>query len=367
MQIIDGEQFRSVSSIDTNRLMEAMNPAFERVGAIADGISQLVVLVRLPRDFPEDRVTVTLRDARSGAAPLGGLPEANLLGVRSLTPPDLDTPVAAGLTQTDVPLRIASDGKWAVVIYQPPEEFDPVDLYAERLSHRVAFQVSSRGSTGASGAIRVDRRPLLLLHGLASRLDTFKDIIPILRTLYPEVDHQRVDYSHRNTDGFDGIFRAIPQGIRDLLARVMADKRVAAKSVDVFAHSMGGLATQWYISPINVSETRRRCHDGRWLNPINLLRDAGTVFLRPDNYMRGDIRRVVTIGTPYLGSAVAYGVSDRYTNGAMQAILPTRRHAHTRYNFLGLTGNGAAFEDLQPNSAAFTELRQASPRTPRVC
>lgn len=83
-------------------------------------------------------------------------------------------------------------------------------------------------------------------------------------------------------------------------------KRYATTRVDVVGHSMGGLITRAYISNVNGIHTR-----GSSFNQADFgLRpddgaDPKRRYKRKDNFYSGDIRRLITLGSPLRGSPSA--------------------------------------------------------------
>lgn len=88
--------------------------------------------------------------------------------------------------------------------------------------------------------------------------------------------------------------------------------RYAATRADVIGHSMGGQLARTYISNLNwadigaINRTRNGVQTA-W--PVATFFRTGTFgdrrYLRPDNWGAGDIRRLVTIGSPFKGSPLA--------------------------------------------------------------
>jgi hypothetical protein len=108
------------------------------------------------------------------------------------------------------------------------------------------------------------------------------------------------DHGRPADSGFTSNARTLwsaPGGAFDALRTYRQGLRVAAAQVDVVGHSLGGLvarlwASQEYNPPRGGGE------------PV-FDRERSAGFLRPDNFGRGDIHRLVTIATPHQGSDFA--------------------------------------------------------------
>ncbi len=122
---------------------------------------------------------------------------------------------------------------------------------------------------------------------------------PILTTLY------RVDYRPVNMQGFD---KALPY-LESTIGRALSDYRSGQASlrsgvrekfaitrVDAVAHSMGGQILKLYISDVQRYSRPSGCDQ---------FTHRTYQYLDPSNWYAGNIRRMVTIGTPHTGSAQA--------------------------------------------------------------
>lgn len=144
--------------------------------------------------------------------------------------------------------------------------------------------------------------PVLLVHGLWSSNDTwqdeFKDIF-LSGNTFPFT--KAINYGGKQNDYaslyFAAYYPKIPEGIGNLLLEVRK-AGYTAKKVDVVGHSMGGLLTRGYIENL-----------------------CGV------NY-RGDIRRLVTIGTPHSGSQLAnvFGINCLLPTGYV--LIPAMNAIH---------------------------------------
>jgi pimeloyl-ACP methyl ester carboxylesterase len=153
----------------------------------------------------------------------------------------------------------------------------------------------------ATKDFRLQRPPLVLVHGFLSSPAKYSQFKQRLKeefgvgtfTVYTP------DYSDMNHSGLQVVLPRIRETIRQALAgarngahdlapgvRTLDGRRYAATRVDLVGHSFGGLLTRAYVG-----------------------QEGGipeeTKFRRPANYFTGDLNHVITLDTPFLGSAQA--------------------------------------------------------------
>ena len=101
-----------------------------------------------------------------------------------------------------------------------------------------------------------------------------------------------------------GIEKARSGGINQALEYFRNELKIAATRADVVGHSMGGLLARVYASdsiPSLVNDKQSTGKPGA-LNKCNTRTPYNPEYRRPDNFGRGDINRLITIGTPHHGS-----------------------------------------------------------------
>jgi pimeloyl-ACP methyl ester carboxylesterase len=277
----------------------------EMVGAQADGVSLLVVRASIPDNSrAKDAIlTVTTPQGNSwSAATFGGLysewPSAS--AVRG----------AQGRQRIVVPIKEVKNGarteKVAVAIYHPPTKFAPDGdgLGASRRQITVTVQTNEDHPLDGGRAVRITRRPLVLVHGYNSGPGTWGRLTTGLsraENVHGLTVMNVVNYEDINTYGLDLIYKRIPPAL-DKIRAGLKDSQISATRFDILAHSTGGLATWTYVSDMkdvlfsrNLMPTLARA----------ITRSEQEYFRRSANYGVGTINQIISIGTPYRGSDLA--------------------------------------------------------------
>ncbi len=279
-------------------------------GAITDG-SSLVIL----RMFPKLPFNLTYNLSIDPDLPhVIGTPL--LLGSLSPTSqPVPELPLDAA-NENGGNLSIDSNGD-GLAYYRPPLNFrllngDPnkeaKDIYIHTLSNN-----GGELNDLFTEPFTLRRPPIVLVHGLLGSKSTWendqwKDEQAPFATL-----QRSVDYSDTNIDGFAENFAKIPKTIQDVLGDLRTGKanakdewnkgkKFAATRVDVVAHSLGGLLTKWFVADLGAAQLVAR--GGSYSN-FTTAKAPDTNYLRDNNFGGGDIRRFVSLDSPYQGSPLA--------------------------------------------------------------
>lgn len=129
------------------------------------------------------------------------------------------------------------------------------------------------------------------------------------------------------------------EGIRHALAFFRETLNVAATRADVVGHSMGGVLARVYARGVPLSERRDRPGDN-W-------------YRRPNNWNRGDINRLITLGATHRGSHVPRLASQYWLHSSTLIGSIEWAWWHVRTGFkLGM----GAFSDQDPGSEALAAL-----------
>jgi pimeloyl-ACP methyl ester carboxylesterase len=200
--------------------------------------------------------------------------------------------------------------------------------------------------------IKVYRVPVILVHGVwsdeeGSWEDTgFKQFLE---------GHgfwvATVDYKEHNAKTFDPCaepeignpaIAALKSRILEVLDRYNKQQHISASQVDIVAHSMGGLIAR------------------------GLCQQNG--YIAKANYMKGQIRRLITIGTPHFGAGLAgilYRLKDNWYShkDTFTALWNSNYEKDSDYRRVQLKDiysltpiDKGAVESLAPDSAAYSKL-----------
>lgn len=172
-----------------------------------------------------------------------------------------------------------------------------------------------------------------------------------------------------------------PGGIRDAL-KAYRDRGYAATQADFVCHSLGGLVARLYIRGAHLFD-RSPQQPHEFPDPDKPI-DKTVWYYRPENFMKGDIRRLITIATTHKGSdapgmlipyqllsqgykldgsvedpdslsARFWRAVDFLTPGTIGPV--DRKSVQVLLHFVNKdTGMGGAFHDQQPNSAALNAI-----------
>jgi pimeloyl-ACP methyl ester carboxylesterase len=260
-------------------------------GVAADG--RALAVVRIPATEAGDTVTVTVVNDQGQESDSVG-DDGGLLPVGG-----------GGLTfsQIQVTAVDTSQGPMAFALYQAPLDFsrgtaDDNSAFSRNVSLDVVDE-----ATGVTSllAVEVVRPPVVLIHGLWADTDSWNGFSP------PVGDSRfisyRVDYSgyigspvvpvppyppsgqlpfRRSAMGFAFNAGPVLTQLENFVANFSHDQNVAATQADVVAHSMGGDIARF----------------------LPLLQQQPS-FLSAADYGYGPIHKLITIGTPHLGSPLA--------------------------------------------------------------
>ena len=269
-------------------------------GVAADGVT--LVLLRMPSDNP---VTFSLTSGDPADGDLG-----NLAGVES-----------GDGTVTASPVTDSSGNNWVFAVYIPPADFTA--SFTTNASRLIQFQ-----ATGGSGTVTQNltlvRPPVVLVHGLWSNpVDAWVNTGFQQYLQSAGLTVELADYSANNGAGFDPdrSFNWPVSAVAYWIAAAKRDLRktqIAVTQVDVVGHSMGGLATRSYAQ--------------------------GATYKNSSNFGAGDIHKLITIGTPHLGSCLANFLEANINN---PFVIDFSFYGHP-------IGDGV--NDLQVNSPALQHL-----------
>jgi pimeloyl-ACP methyl ester carboxylesterase len=272
-------------------------------GYAADGVTKIVIEANPPGP---GTITFELQGENAGTlSPLG-----------ASTNPSTTVEVPVGQGSSVPGFGTLS----AFAVLRAPELFQrnasDTGLGSRPVAVNVRFRPSSAGTIADSRELplSIHRPPILLLHGLWSSADVWR-ANPITRD--PRFFVYAGDYRGTNNSRF--IENLLVPQKKILEARSLLENRgIAATKVDVVGHSMGGILTRIHTQTLGQ-------------------------YLRPDNFLEGDIRRLITLDSPHFGSPLgdcAVAISESPIYPVFRATIP------------GLCLECGAIGDLSVNTTA---------------
>ena len=210
--------------------------------------------------------------------------------------------------------------------YKAPENFGDTANFRD-----VEFEFTFTPSIGNGNTTRfrakttIVRPPVILVHGIWSGAGTWDWTGGFTK----ENAHRTTfagDYAATNGARFSTNSPLI-QGFVSNGLKATRDKGFAVTQADVMGHSMGGILTRLYVD--------------------------GSQFKRPDNFGKGDVRRLISIDTPHSGSTFPSLVAGLHQVKPAQTVAAVR-------SITGFAPQGGALCDLAENSPALAGLNSAT-------
>lgn len=255
-------------------------------GVAADGTA--LVLVRIPATQSGQNLTVTVINDQ-GAPSDSTDDDGGLAQLGNATLPASQIAVAAVDT---------SQGPMAFALYRAPVSFSRGPGDESQVLRSVTLTANENSGLTSKVSVSVLRPPVVLIHGLWDSDVTWDGFSPLIaderffvyRVNYsgyvlggilstPFYPPAKLLLTRQNALGF--AFNAGPAllQVQNFVANFSHDQNVAAVQADVVAHSMGG----------DISRTMVLQHG----------------FLSATDYGYGPIHKLITIGTPHLGTPLA--------------------------------------------------------------
>jgi len=261
-------------------------------------------------------------------------------------------------TSTSVTAHDDGFGAYAYALYQAPTNFTRTSITSDNVTAQrsVQLQVACTDSTGTTKAnvdLTIVRPPVILIHGLwSSAIDAWANFIPtggnqnLLWNNLPNGGLMTVDYKQplsstiastdppykqsivdkitRNAMGFDYNVPFVLDNIRTFLGSFRSSLNVAVGQADVVAHSMGG----------DIARTMPKA-SSQW------------TFFDDATYQKGPIHKLITIGTPHLGTPLADDLLSASNNCVRRQLAEQG----------SISLNSITFSDTTVASGAVADLR----------
>lgn len=338
------------SLIDSNGnlitdITHAANIGEIRQGTVSDGVSKL--LIRIPYN---SKLQFTIKDRASNDLSDGKL--------SSLIPGSLGQPMHSSSSVSVDPQRPTNGNPVVIAVYTPPIFFNQVNE-----DHKVIHVITSDPNNPSFGTvdlpIQIHRVPVILVHGIWETPDNTWIDTNFKNTLDSNGFKAYVaDYTAYNAQTFDPyeIPRIGNHGIdtiRKEIHNIINDfhrSSIAISQVDIVGHSMGGLMARGFVQQADYKSTQ--------------------------NFMKGYIHRLVTIGTPHFGAHLAkylfehsddcyyYSTSIVLSRGicSMSSFFPPYEPLSltTIFDSQGLPIDQGGVEALSPGSTAYSHLCQTN-------
>jgi hypothetical protein len=320
---------------------EAVNATWMRNGVFADGTSVLVLRFA-PTVVDNQDITFTIRHTNGNK----NFPQtADYVGSLSATFPTLPAPDAGtGTGTTSVTIKA---GNRKIVYYRPPNNF----LFGRvPLTQNLQISAVTGGQTISTTTFNLVRPTIVLSHGFMSNSTVMFAMQGYLTGGGRLARILLMNWSTLNTSGLD----TVPIQVQNTVATEVQWQRnrgIAATRVDFFGHSMGGVIVKWYASNMgNINQPRNFPQDDGFPNLI--WPGALHPYLRADNFGVGDIRRLVSVGSPYQGSPIADYASAFLGYDTVLLLLS---------NTPGMAGDTSAVNDLGVTGRAMSILNAQHP------
>ena len=249
----------------------------------ADGTTQVVV--RIPTGTVGQELTISLTPNVSTSEDGAIASLGNSFGLGPITVTAVSTP----------------SGPMAFAIYRAPSDFSRGGADDQASQRTVSLHITPSGNGGSTSTttITILRAPVILIHGLWDSASTawpnFTTLTSDPRFVISEVDYNapltgitsstptytttQLAKATQSALGFGYNAPGVLQQIRQFIDDFKTSQNAAAVQADIVAHSMGG----------TIVRTLR-------LTPS---------FASSDTFQKGSVHKLITIGTPHLGTPLA--------------------------------------------------------------
>ena len=247
-----------------------------RNGTIADGVSKLILIVESKRSL-QFSIKDTMQDNLTNGT-LSSLEQAS--NVNNLSS-----------TTIDNPKNISNGKSVAAAVYTPPESFNQ-HMGSNRTINVNISDPNNPASTLLEILIQIYRPPVVLVHGIWRNSDNTWVATEFAKSLACSgFNYAFADYEEHNSETFDPCDKVFGnygiESIRNTVHKILEEYHyfsIAASQVDIIAHSMGGLMARGFVQQPD--------------------------YKGKENYMKGSIHRLITIGTPHFGGPLSKFLYD---------------------------------------------------------
>ena len=305
-------------------------------GTIADGISKLILIVE-----SKSSLQFSINDTKPDDLTNGTLSSLNQSSnVSSLSS-----------TASDSPQNISNGKSVVAAVYTPPDSFNQ-DKGSNRTINVNISDPNNPATTLLEIPIHIYRPPVVLIHGLWMNSDNTWVTTNFANNLANNGFYYAfADYEENNSKTFDPYDKVFGNyginSIRKTIHNILGEYHyflIAASQVDIVAHSMGGLMARGFVQQPD--------------------------YKGKENYMKGSIHRLITIGTPHFGGPLSKFLYDRRdywyffdginpTTSRTCKVEPKKLRTIYADNFSFPIDKGG-IESLIPKSNAYSRLYQTN-------
>jgi hypothetical protein len=271
-------------------------------GVAADGAAEVVL--RIPADVPGEQFQVTVLDD-SGVPSVSPSENGSLRQLRPQSPANASITVTAVRTQS---------GPMAFAIYQSPVDFSrvPVDRDSGKAQRQISLKIDSSLCGGEScetlfsfsSPVTIIRPLIIAVHGLWDDKTVWSQFTPLMTDQAFNIDP--VDYSGSPSRSIISTDPFLPTS---LLARLKQNslgfQTNAASLISIIASKIKSFREGKNSLSIEVSAVRAdfiaHSMGGNVVRALPLISDFST----PSTLNRGYVHKLITIGTPHLGTPLA--------------------------------------------------------------
>ncbi|MBI3416313.1 MAG: cadherin-like domain-containing protein [Verrucomicrobia bacterium] len=313
-EVVDAVDFRAANLPDLLTTPDSYySGGTASVGVVADGVSELVVRVPLAGVDLTDP-TLNLHFAIAGA---NAANDGFLFGIGS-------TNGAANVAAT---LSASGAAHKAVCVYQAPLDYSAA-------SQPVTLNLLNGATVVATQTIQLRRPPVVLVHDQWSGPDEWSALLSPL--IDAGVDVSLVDYSSTAGTNFNANASRLFENTTATV-NLARQSGFAASQVDLIGHGAGGLLARIYAE--------------RYSQQVS-------------NYDKGDVHKLITLGTPHQGSYLAGLVTTLQTNNptgyaTLRSAITTASQAAGTFPAVDLSEG--VLTDETPGSAALGALSASTP------
>lgn len=303
---------------------------------IADGISKLILIVesKIPLQF-------SINETSPNSLTNGTLSSLE----RALNVNNLSS------TARGHPHNTTNGKSIVAAVYTPPDSFNQ-GTGSNRIINVNVSDSDNLDSTLLEILIQLYRPPVVLIHGLWMNSDnTWVTTKFASRLACHGFRYAFADYEEHNSETFDPCDKEFGNygidSIRNAIQKILREYHyfsIAASQVDVIAHSMGGLMARGFVQQPD--------------------------YKGKENYMKGSIHRLITIGTPHFGAPLSgflYECSDCWycVDGGVLSASRTCKAQPKKLRDIYLDNfkfpiDKGAIEAMIPGSNAYSHLRQTN-------